>query len=263
MRTFIVAICLCVAPFVTIFSQDALEKTLPKWSKYLHLEAGFLYPGGTIKESISVRQNISSYYVDQYSSGYVSSYTDAFFVSARWEHFYNKFKTGISIGLRYTGYKGEITGYSSMSANFFYLRYSMQDSDTKFARVKSINESNSFVSIPIEIRVVPFNYKDLGFFAKAGSDIGILNLKQTTTISFQESSMKQYHDDIVANITNETNPFYSTLYTSVGMQYGKVNKPRYVFEVQLPSLFLSNNNFALTNLDTFSGIVFSIQIPIN
>ena len=263
MRTFIVAICLCVAPFATIFSQDALEKTLPKWSKYLHLEAGFLYPGGTIKESISVRQNISSYYVDQYTSGNVSSYTDAFFVSARLEYFNKKFKTGISAGLRYTSYSGEITGYSSSNANFIYLRYSMQDSDTKFARVKSLNERNTFASIPIELRFIPFHYNELGFFVKAGSDIGIINLKQTTTISFQESSMKQYHDDIVANITNETNPFYSTLYTSVGMQYGKEKKPRYVFEVQLPSLFLTNNNFALTNLDTFSGIVFSIQIPIN
>ncbi len=210
-----------------------------------------------------MRQNISSYYVDQYSSGYVSSYTEAFFVSARWEQFYNKLKTGISVGLRYTGYKGEITGYSSMNADFFYLRYSMQDSDTKFARVKSIDESNSFVSIPIEIRFVPYHYKDLGFFAKVGSDFSILSFNQSTKITFQESSMSEYHDEIVSNITKETSSFYSTFYTTVGMQYGKENRPRYVFEVLLPSFFLTTNNFTLTNLDTFSGIIFSIQIPFN
>jgi hypothetical protein len=262
MKIFILAFYLIVWPTILLFSQDVSPEPPNHWTRFLYLESGFMYPVGTIKESIAIRQNISSYYVDQPSNGNISSTTSGFIMGLRWEYFNNKFKTGVSTGLRYTGFRSEITGFSSSNADFFYLRYSMMNSDTKFARVKSITETNNFISIPLEFRFIPIQYKGFGLFAKVGAEVSRFNLKKGVDINFQDNTMEIHQELILNSIGVSTNKLYSTFYGSIGLKIGQEYKPNYLFEIFLPSVFNTRHNFALTNIDYFEGFKFSVQFPV-
>ena len=253
---------LCLIPVNKLSSQDRPGRPLQNWLRLLHLETGYMYPGGTIKESIAIRQNISSYYVNQASEGYISSTTSGLILGLRWEYFNPGLKAGISTGLRYTSYRSEISGFTSGNADFYYLRYSMIDSDTKFARVKSLTEVNNFISIPLEIRYIPIHHKGFALFAKAGVEFGGLNLYKNTDIDFQNDAMEANQEAILAGIGEATNRFYSTLYASTGIKIGHEGKTNLILEVFLPSLFLTRNNFVLTEVEYFEGFKLSLQMPV-
>jgi hypothetical protein len=249
--------------FQTVFAQENSDQTSSKIKKFINIEAGFIYPEGGIKESVSIRQNISDYYVNQYSNGSIFSQTDGFVFGIKYEYFFPKFKSGISSGLRFTSFNTDISGYTSSSSNFFYLRYSMQDSDTKFARVKSLTEFNYLLSVPLEVRVIPFHYKNLSFYATAGIEYSIASLNKGTDIKFQIDAMNEYKDEILSGVSGPTNKNYSTFYSSIGIKLGQEGKPNYMFEVLLPSVFLTSNNFALVNVNFYGGFKLAIQFPVN
>lgn len=245
-----------------LFPQDITDKPPRSWAKFVHLETGWVYPNGTIKESIAVRQNISSYFVNQYSTGYVSAATSGFTMGARFEYYYTKFRIGISTGLRYTGFNTEISGYTSSNADFFYLRYSTLNTDTKFARVKALTEDIKFISIPVELMYTPIQYKGISLFIKGGAEFSVINLQQNVNINFQDNAMELNEDLILSSISKPSNKFRSTLYASLGVCLGKQGKVNYMFEVFLPSPYLTKNNFSFTEVDAFDGFKLSVKVPI-
>ena len=263
MKRSIYSIILAAFPLINVLPQSNSEQSTGEWKKSIQFEAGYIYPQGTIKESVSVRQNISYYYVNQYSGGFISSSTSGLILGVRYEYFLPKIKSGFSTGLRFLGMNTNISGYTSNSSDFFYLRYSMQDSDTKFARVKSLAEYYYLLSVPSEIRVIPFQYKDLSFFAIAGMEFGIISLKKGADIRFQDENMNAYKDLVLERISGPTGKNYSTFYSSLGLKIGKEGKPAYTFEVMLPSILLTKNNFHLIDVDHFEGFRLSIQLPLN
>lgn len=262
MKKSIFRIILLAFPLISVIPQTVSNQTTNEGKKSIHFEIGYIYPQGTIKESVSVRQNISYYYVNQFSNGFISSTTSGLLAGVRYEYYLPKIKSGFSTGLRLIGMNIEISGYTSNSSDFFYLRYSMQDSDTKFARVKSLTEDYYLLSVPLEIKVVPFQYKDLSFFAMAGLEYSIINLKKGTDIMFQDENMNAHKDLILNRISSPTGRSYSTFYSSAGLKLGKEGKPNYAFDVMLPSLLLTKNNFYLIDVDSFGGFRLSVQFPI-
>ncbi|MFW5877985.1 MAG: hypothetical protein ACOCUP_02615 [bacterium] len=248
--------------FLQLNSQDLPATGDSNWQRFIHIEGGMIYPEGSIRENIAIRQNISSYYVDQVSNGHVYSETYGIVVGAKWEYFNQKLNIGFSSGLRYTDFQSEITGYSSNRADFFYLRYSMEDSDTKFARVKYLEESAGFITIPLEVRFIPFEYKNIGLFGRAGAEVSIMNILSERNIGFREETMEAFEDEVLGQIGNSPGKFYSSLYASIGLKMSKPGRPEYVIELFLPSPFLSKNNFVLTKVDYYSGFKFSIHFPI-
>ena len=262
MQKTLISFFLAFMPFLTAFPQYNTDQTPSDRKSSIHVEAGYIYPQGTIKESVSIRQNISYYYVNQYSNGYVSSETSGLVIGIRYEYFLPGLKSGISTGLRFTGLNTEISGYTSGNSNFFYLRYSMQDSDTKFARVNSLTESNSLISVPLEVRFIPFKYKNLAFYAKSGIEYTMIRFGKGTDIKFQNDDMDDYKDAILGSISGSPNKNYSTFYSSIGIKIGQEGKSNYMFEVLLPSFFLTVNNFALIDTDYFEGFKLAILFPI-
>jgi hypothetical protein len=254
--------CFTFISLISLYPQDISENPPHNWNSFLYLESGFIYPKGSLRENFPIRQNISSFYVNQTTEGEISSESSGFVVGLIWEYFNTKFKTGVSTGLRYVDYNCEITGYSSSNSDFFYLRYSMKNSDTKFARVKSIVEANNLITIPLEIRYVPIQSDIIGFFLKAGTEISLLNTRKKTTIDFQEGSMDEYQDEVLNSLGVVDKNFYSTAYASIGIKAGHKNKPNYIFEVFLPSVFLTKDNSTLMTVDYFEGFKFSIQFPV-
>lgn len=258
----LIFLCLSVLFYSNIYAQDISQsiQTIP--ASFLHLEAGYIYPDGTIRDNIAIRQNISSFYVDQTSDGYISSDNHGLVFGLKYEYYLNKYHIGISTGLRFIAFRSEITGYSSYRSDFFYLRYSMEGSDTKFARVKNISESNNYFSFPVELKWVPYEYLKFQFFARIGAEFSFINILKETTIDFQESAMGAYQNEIIDNLGITTGNFYSSLYGSIGISIGNPNKTRYAAEVFLPSLFLTKDNFTLTDVERYEGFRLSIQVPL-
>jgi hypothetical protein len=262
MRTQLLTTCAILLQVFSLFGQDQTEKPNTGWRQSLHLDAGLLFPTGSIKESIAVRQNISYYYANHSSDGYVSAETSVFTTAVKWEFFNPRILMGFASGLRYTGFNTEISGYTARNADFYYLRYSMHESDTKFARVKSITESNNFISVPVEVTFIPLKYEELSLFVRAGVEFSLLNIKHATDIDFHNEEMEIQKDVILSVLADTPDKFYSTLYGSLGLMYTQEDKPNFVFEVILPVHFLSKNNFAFTEIDNMAGFKFSVQIPV-
>jgi hypothetical protein len=245
-----------------VLSQEISEKPPAKWNSFLHMESGLVFPGGSIKEGLNIRQNISGWNVHQQSYGNVHTQSSGFILGVKWEFFNVRLRSGVSTGLRYAGYNTEISGYSSSIADFFYLRYSMFDSETKFTRVKSLNETNRHISVPVEFRTEPLQFEKFALFAKAGADFSWLNTGRSTSINFHDNDMNIHHDEILKDFVVPANKHYSTLYWSVGVRAGREGSVNYSLEAFLPSRFLTGNNFTLTEADNFQGVVFSIQVPV-
>ena len=261
MKIFVLTSCFIFMSVISLFAQDLSVNPPQNWTSYLHLESGFIYPNGSIRDNFAIRQNISSFYVNQTTDGEVSSKTSGFVFGLRWEWFNKKLRTGVSTGLRFINYHSEIDGYSSSNSDFFYLRYSTENSDTRFARVNSIVETNNLINIPLEFRFTPVQTSALGLFVKAGAEISLVNLGKKTKINFQEASMKSYQDEVLNDIGIAGKKFYSAAYASAGMKFGRENKTNYTIEVFLPSIFLTKDNFNLLNVKYFAGFKFAVLIP--
>lgn len=262
MKNTLIVLLLATMPFVAVIAQENGDQNPDRWKKFIHVEAGLLYPEGTIKESVSIRQNISYYYVNQYSSGYVSSNTSGLVVGVRYGYFIPGIRSGISTGLRFNGFNTEISGYTSSISDFFFLRYSMEESDTKFARVKSLSESRYLLTVPLEVNFVPFIYKNASLFAKAGAEYSVVNFRSGAAIDFQDENMDIHEKAILGNISGAPNRQYATFYSSIGIKIGQQNGPNYLFEAFLPSFFLTKNNFSLIDVDYFAGFKLSIQFQV-
>jgi len=250
---------------IKMFAQEANEPVATNWQRYLHLESGFVFPNGSLNEDIPIRQNFSHHYDLSSRGGEVTLRSSGSLLGLRFEFFNPKYQAGISTGIRYTNYSSLIKGSSSSNAEFFYLRYVFIDDEAKYARVKSISETNNFIGIPIELRYIPLQTKYVGLILKTGFEISFLNISPKTTIELQETSMEQYESQIIDNVIRETDKYYSTLYSSIGVNVGKPDKPKFIFEVFLPSYYLTKNNFALMNEVNHykGGVKFSIQFPIS
>lgn len=249
-------------PVLSALTQTNNNQAATMWNKSVHVEAGFIYPQGNIRESIPIRQNISYYSVNQYSSGYISSSTSGLLLGIRYEYELPKIRSAISTGLRFTGINTEISGYTSAKSDFFYLRYSMQESDTKFARVKSLSEDNFFLSVPLEVRVFPFQFKGLSFYAMAGLEYSVVTLKRAVDISFHNEQMDMHKDEVLESIAGPENRNYSTFYGALGMKIGREDKINYSFEIMLPSVPLIRNNYSLIDVEYIEGFRLSIQLPL-
>ena len=248
-------------PFLSVIPQRNGDQQTNKWKKFIHIETGWIFPAGTIRESVSIRQDISYYYDGYFSSGYVFSETSGLVLGVRYEYFFPGLKSGISTGLRYTGLNTQIGGFSSSKADFFYLRYSMQGSETKFARVKALTEDNYRLSVPLEIRFIPFQYKSLSIYANAGIEYSMISLKKGADIRFENKAMEVNKNAILGNITVPTNKNYSVIYSAIGIKLGKEGKPNYMLDILLPSLFLTKDIFSLVDVEYFEGFKLSVQFP--
>jgi len=263
MKKVVFTFCFAVLQVLYLQAQEMPAGAPPgRWVSFVHVESGLLNPSGTIRDNIAIRQNISSFFVNQVSDGEINSTAFGIYAGLRAEYFLKKFKTGLSAGLRYINYGSEISGFSARNADFFYLRYSMEGSDTRFARVKSMSETTNFITIPLELRFIPIQRKGIGLFVKAGAELSLLNLKHSTHISFQDPEMNVNEDEILQQISTPANKFYSTLYATAGIKFGYEGKVNYILEVFLPGSYLTKDNFSLTKVDYFEGFKLSLQIPV-
>ncbi len=252
---------LCLATS-NLFAQNSGAKFQLGGTHNLQLDFGVLSPGGSVKESLEVRQNPSYYYDNNYRSGSVNAETSIYNFGASYEYFLDNLKSGLSTGIRFTNVFTEVFGHSSHQSDFFFLRYSEDESDTKFARVKNLTEHYAVLSIPLELRVQLLRWHDFSLFARAGMEYAFVKLTHSLDIEFQQESMDLVKDVVLDKIKSPLNNQYATAYASLGLTYGKEGKINAVFELMGPATFLTNDNFHLVDLHYNSGFKLAVIIPL-
>lgn len=246
-----------------LYAHEPSKKSPAMWEHRLHLEAGFSFPSGSISENLAIRQNISSYYVYQSSQGTVYCDLSSFNTALKWGTYNPGLKLGFAAGVRYSSFTTHISGYTSSNANFFYIRYSTSGTDTKFARVKSITESSKLIGIPIEVTYVPFSSTFMQFFLKGGIEPASYRISHLTDIEFENPDMKAVEEEVAATFSTPVSAFCTSFYTSLGFTIAGETKPGFTFEWVLPSVFISQKNFNLADVNrAFTGIRASVHFPV-
>jgi hypothetical protein len=167
----------------------------------------------------------------------------------------------ITSGLRYTRMNSVLNMNSSSSGSYFFLRDNASVIGTELYKVKKINEDNDYLGVPLELMFLPFPYEYFAFYLKAGVE---LNFKFNTnrSIEFLNADMKPNQQKLFNQAGVTPSPFYSTLYSAVGVRYGKGNGLKYNFEVLFPSQILTTNNSSLFVPRFYSGVKLSVQFPL-
>ncbi len=243
-------------------SDEDLKASSP-WQSYFMVEVNNYLPNGSMNSHIAVRQN-----VDAYDSGYDSNgsvWSDAYGLAGglQWMVYNENLRIGISSGLRYTNYMTEIYGSVSASADYFYLRYSEANQETKFARVKSISETKEYLSIPLEISYKVFEYQRISLWTRLGGEFGLICLDHKTDISFMESGMDVFKTEVLPSFGVADEKALSSIYWTIGGSYRLKNGVFFrVDGIALSKYVNTDAPFFLVESDYFSGVMLSMQIPL-
>lgn len=225
----------------------------------LGVEVGGGGINGELNENWSVRQDVnpySDYY--NYSSSVNNLSSLAYFGFKPELSFFNKRLSTFS-GLRFTQLDSYLGG--GIDGNYFFLRYKDDASGTEYARVNKLTEKVNYLSVPFELRFVPVQISNFGFYLKVGTEIG-LKLSSKRTIEFTSTSMEPYEDEVLNSNQSTTNNLYSTFYSAIGVRWESIKGANVNIEILLPSKISTKNNLTLITPDFYSGFQFSVAFPI-
>lgn len=227
---------------------------------------GFEFGSNSANASLSnnwpVRQDVGAYYYnDAYNhsqSAYINNVIT--YVGVKTEYLFAADKLSLSSGLRFSNIYNDIS--KATEDSYFYLRYNSSGTTTEYARVFAITESNNYLGIPLELRIIPLNYKNVSLYCKLGAEFNV-KLSSNIDLNFKDASMESSEADILNEMNVSVNNYYSTLNSAIGLRIRSHSLVNYNIEVLLPSFFITENNASLVSMDAFSGIQFSMCVPVS
>jgi len=239
------------------------ENNFSSWKSYLKVELNGYYPNGNISSDINIRQNFNSLGSGIQDNGSIWSYANGVSVGLQCMLYNSNLRMGVSSGLRYNDYLAEVYGSVSVYSDYFYLRYSELDQETKFARVEVITEKKEYFSIPIEFTYNVYNYKRLGLWTSLGGEVGLLCVSHETDIEFVESKMNSYKSIVLESFGSPDEKALSNIYLTLGGSYSFKNGAFFRIDAIVFSDYIcSGQPFVIYESDFFNGFMMSLQFPI-
>ncbi len=226
-----------------------------------HAELSFFSPNAKVEESLPIRQNVS-YQTVYYQKPQLTVSSSGISSSLKFEIFNPGYRIALQTGLKYIAYNTSVTGTMTDNTDYFFVRYSIENQEVKFARVKEIKENNHYLAIPIDLRYYFFSRKRYGFYVKVNTDIG-LSISHELNILFHDPNMNTSKNEVLEVIKSDYDKFYTTITGAVGIRYNYIHKICLNGELIFPSTFMGNNYFMLTEANHVFGIRISAQMPIN
>lgn len=252
----------CILSFLLSLYSVSNAENPTKFS--VKLEFGNHQVSSSLNDKWNVRQDVGSInYNSGSSSGSVLSDIWMNHLALKPEISFFENKIAVSSGLKFTNISSDISmnSYSDDAKKFFYLRYNSNGLTTDFARISGINESNNYLGIPFELRVIPLTIYNIDLYLKTGIEINF-RVGSKTNIDFVNEDMKVYEDDILYDVGADVNFFYSSWSSAIGFAFGKKDKLKYNIEFLLPSYILTKNNSSLVTPSMYTGFQCSIQLPV-
>ena len=224
---------------------------------------GFDFGGGTVAGELSnnwsIRQDLSSYSdYGNFSSG-VRNESSIMYFSFKPELIIKQNRLSLLSGLRFTLFDSYLKG--GINDDYFFLRYKSASSGTEFARISTLSETVSYLSIPLELKYVPIQISNVGFYAKVGTEAGV-KLNSKKSIAFTSETMNEYSEEILNTNPTKINSMYSTIYGAFGVRWESLKGTQVNMEWVLPSQFLTKNNLSQITPEMYSGFQLSVMFPL-
>jgi len=212
---------------------------------------------GMVRETHSSTPSIADNY-DYPGLFYDMQMLQVLYMGLKTEFFTFNNRLGIAAGLRFSNYR---TTFDS-DRDYFLWQTRQEGVNTDYVRIRDIAQSNRYLGIPLEIRIIPKKRdRPVLFYVKLG---GVFNYRLHTknTITFFSEAMNHYTETI-ENQIEATDDFNAYLYPAAGLKIGRGQFPWFNIEAHFPGVMFTKraSSFVKSNFETGPGIglQFSIQ----
>ncbi|GEM_PF-1239747 len=257
-------IVMLIAVSFTAVAQDTgtqvpTEVKMRKW--FVGTGTGFTMYGASTPDYKFIRGNVSWH--DHVYNSDIASFAFSWHAGLGVELQSANTRFGYSIGVRYTiymGFLGATTYDNDDDDDFFYVRLEENGTQTDYLRVKSINQINSYVGIPLEFRYLLFKPMLFRPYMKLGADFNF-KINDSSNVKFKDDVMDKYEED-VAKLFDEAEDFYSTMYFGIGVKVGRVGKINFNIDARIPAFVLTGKKAGLVQPIAGGGVNISVQVPL-
>ena len=240
-----------------------------KISNRIGFEMGFHeFYGSTIvpdrvRSIKSVEASETGYYYDDYYGGYYYSSSHVIhkaYAGIKYEALFFKHTVGVSSGLRYYQTSAKLDHSKKYDSFIWLLRQDEQSSD--YVSIRSMNQKNHYVSVPLEMRVFP--RKRDSFFKNYFKLGGAFNYRFSTNykIDFQDPQMSKYAGEIENKIKKPCT-FSGFVFPAFGFRWGRNKDPWFNLEFQFPGFIIAQRKHSFVDPDVGFGMQFSVLLPLN
>lgn len=239
-----------------------LVKEVTKKNFYIGVETGVTNFNAFEKDHDFIREEASYYYgyYGNYSALSLTSYSTYASVNAEYRIFNGAI--WFSGGLKYSELNSSISKSSGSSnhPDFFYVLLNQQQDESYYYRVSEVRFQNHYIGIPLDVNFAPLSTRYVKFYGKIGADLNF-RLATTKSATFYEETMNNYENHVISLFDNPGN-FYATAGIGGGMQIGENDHINARLELDLATIVLTPDAFALVNQNVGFGANFSLLIPI-
>lgn len=214
---------------------------------------------GIQEDKWDIRQTFSSY--SYHDRDYLTSNSFLYYLSLKPEFRFSE-KLSVYTGLRYTEMGSDYSNINNRSG-FFYVRSAQSEvGETNLYRIKSIEELNRFLSVPIEIKYTPLHWRRFRFYGKLGSDFGLL-INSKRSAEFFQSEMQKYEADVLNTVPFSPNKFLATVYGAIGLGYEFNNRMTVNMDLPMSKNVLTKNHSSIFQTNSITGVQLSLSIPLS
>jgi hypothetical protein len=227
--------------------------------RYLQMETGYTIFSAEMTDD----ENFRAEEYDYLDGLRLRSNYDVTFASAKIEVFSPNDKWGFSAGVRYSQMTGRVSNHATLFASeeFFFYRFREDGTTTEYLTIEKIRQRTTYLGIPLEVRLYPFQKRRFNLYFKAGGDINF-KIRSATEIHFHDPLMRQYEDELAEDF-NSPDDVNATLHVAVGFTVGKSGKPKFGFEIPAPAIYLNPDAGGIVRPEAGSGFVVFLSIPLN
>lgn len=228
--------------------------------KFISFESGIDFLDSNIPDYDFIRGEVNNY-SEGSATDHLLGYFQKIYFGMSLETRTKNNLFGITGGMRFSRINSSLGEESYWYENntFYYTLLSQEETTTHFLRVEEINNSLSYLGIPVEVRILPFVPRVFNLYFKAGIELNYL-LDDNSSIVFYDEAMDKYESDVLDKF-NHPDHFFSTVYAAIGWNVHLKNDAKLNIEANVPSVFLFDYYSGLVNPSAGGGIRLYIQIP--
>jgi hypothetical protein len=231
--------------------------------RYVEVNTGFRVFSAMMTENDRFRADAYSY---GSGSGVLSLRTtyNVVYAGAKGEMFLSNEKFRIGVGIQYSQMTGKIdndNGWGDYNPNrFFFYRYRESGTTTEYVTIEKMEQSTSYVGVPVDVRFFPFNPRRFNLYFKVGAELNI-RVATETAIDFHEPSMEEYKGEITETLA-EPDAVSGLGYVAAGIQFGRPGQFKFGLEVPAPCFSLSPDATGIVKPTAGGGFMIFIAIPL-
>lgn len=251
----------CLLSFVTLllfWGKPIVAQT--ERIKLIGAEVGVEFQFSDDPDLDFIRGEVSSYYNGQ-ENQVLSMFYNRIYSGVKCEIRNKTNRIGLISGLRFTQNFSSLGKSNNWESNsdYFYFRLSSDDQTTRYLTINEINETSSYIGIPLEVRYFLYEQHKAGLFLKGGFDFNY-RLSTSRNVRFNNSESEVYSSNVLA-MFGQPDDFYSSFLLSAGIKLGKDDGLNATIEITAPVIPLTQHPSGLFSSFAGAGIQINVLLP--